>query len=561
MRSLKQWMKSCSATVAMGVAMIAATSGASADWAETKTEHFIFYGDMKISELEEQAHRLERFHGTLANFVDASSTTPVTIYIVPDIDSVQTLAGPGGRNVLGFYSATAQSAHAVTPEKVPDYFPDGMEAENVLNHEYTHHMLLANMDQFYPGWLTEGMAEFFMTAQFNKKGDVTIGAPNLARGRSMFSMNRWNAKELLASDSKKVGALEVEQKYARGWLLVHYLLLSGERKGQLTAYVNKINTGVPALTAAEEVFGDLDKLDKDLNRYSKSTGFQTIKFPVGDVDTKMPMTSRILGPGEQAIMPYRLRSAIGVDKKTAPIVAEKARPIAARFPNDPAVQRALAEMEYDAGNYDAAEAAANRALAADPKNIMAMVYLGRVAAKRALMDNPQPAMTVPGTAEGAEITVTGYRTEQWKTARSWFLKANKLDPNYALPFVLYYDSFTASGEQPSEGATLGLSRAIILAPQDDTVRVRIALDMLKNGDLKGARSIIAPAALNPHAPADNPFKQFMDKIDEGKDQAALIAFASEKKFDKMHDFADPSIFEEDKDKDGKDKPKDDKDKG
>src|SRR3546814_17793869 len=57
----------------------------------------------------------------------------------------------------------------------------------------------------------------------------------------------------------------------------------------------------------------------------------------------------------------RIRSARGVDKKMAAELVGEARPVAARYAGDAFVQRAMAEIEYDAENDAEAEAAADRA--------------------------------------------------------------------------------------------------------------------------------------------------------------------------------------------------------
>ena len=67
------------------------------------------------------------------------------------------------------------------------------------------------------------------------------------------------------------------------------------------------------------------------------------------------------------MMPVIIRSRRGVDDEGAKAVLTDARAIASRFPKDPAVLSALAEAEHDAGNDKEAIAAADAALADDPK--------------------------------------------------------------------------------------------------------------------------------------------------------------------------------------------------
>jgi tetratricopeptide (TPR) repeat protein len=187
-------------------------------------------------------------------------------------------------------------------------------------------------------------------------------------------------------------------------------------------------------------------------------------------------------------------------------------------------------MEYDADRLDGAEAAADRALAVDPANLMAMAYKGRVYAKRAKKEA---------------------KPELWKEARRWFVKANKLNPDHALPFVLYYDSFIASGVPAPEAAMTGLLRAIVLVPQDASLNMRIGYARIVQGDLKGARSVLAPVGFNPENGEDNAAKKLIAAIDEGQSAQAVLAIAKKEKVDKINDFSTPEELKKDEPEKGK----------
>ena len=106
-------------------------------------------------------------------------------------------------------------------------------------------------------------------------------------------------------------------------------------------------------------------------------------------------------------MPLRTRLKVGVPKAEAAAFAQQISALAAKYPADALVQVTLAEAEQDAHQYVAAEAAADRALAADPRWIEAMIFKGRAMIEHAAFD--QNGVT-------------------FAAARSWFQKANKLDP-------------------------------------------------------------------------------------------------------------------------------------
>jgi tetratricopeptide (TPR) repeat protein len=497
-------------------------------WREVKTKHFIIYGDLSDSDARAFADKIERFDGAMRQIVGTTVSIPVTIYVVSDIAEVQKLAGR--RDVGGFYNAVAQGPYIVVPLSVTGNNVVREIAKTIMFHEYAHHMTLSSSDEYYPGWVTEGFAEFFSTADINKDGSITLGANPSIRMYSIGNMNRWSVEQLLTSDTRKVPKNEIIERYTRGWLLCHYLLLSGKRDGQLSSYLKLINQGAAPLDAGKKVFGDLKKLNSEIETYVRGSKLPGLTFVPDALKNGVEMTVRPLREGEAKIMPLRLRSAIGVTPETAPKVAEDGRRIAALYPDDAAVQRAVAEMEYDADRLDGAEAAADRALAVDPANLMAMAYKGRVYAKRAKKES---------------------KPELWKEARRWFVKANKLNPDHALPFVLYYDSFIASGVPAPEAAMTGLLRAIVLVPQDASINMRIGYARIVQGDLKGARSVLAPVGFNPENGEDNAAKKLIAAIDEGQSAQAVLAIAKKEKIDKINDFSTPEELKKDEPEKGK----------
>lgn len=322
---------------------------------------------------------------------------------------------------------------------------------------------------------------------------------------------------------------EAIEKYSRGWALIHYLWMSGERPGQYLEFISELNRTVDPVASGKKAFGDLEDLDDALNRYVQVHRFKISRFTAEQIDAPSEVTIRRLSAGQAAMLDYRLVSTLGVNEEQAGRLATRARPVAARFPDDVAVQTWLAEIEYDAKNDDAASAAADRALAVDPNNLFALVYKGRVAMRRALAASNDAALV--------------------REARSWFLKANRANPDHALPFMLYYDSFGAVGAEASKDAVAGLYRAAVLVPQDSSLRIRAAVALLREGNVDRARSIIAPAAFAAEGSGENSALKLIKAMDERMDRDMLLAKVAELKLDRVNDFVVP---EKDEDEEGQD---------
>ncbi|MEO6360012.1 MAG: hypothetical protein ABIO43_05490 [Sphingomicrobium sp.] len=501
-----RWLSGC---VASGV--LCAAQPASAEWVEATSDHFVVYGDLRPSEaaiFAEQLERIDKLLRTVTNTPDtaAERANKVTVYFVPDMATVQRLYGAGGGDVGGFYRPDAQGSLAVTPKRLAG-IGQYMRPQQILFHEYAHAILISGAKAAYPRWINEGLAEFFGTIDPRPDGSLILGGLPLIRGFALAEQNQMSAQELLTADQRRLSNTDVGHLYARGWAMVHMLMLNKERAGQLDTYLRLIAEGMPSLDAGTKAFGSLGKLDTDLRVHLRSRKFPSIVVPAAKVSGGKAIVRTLTGC-EAKIMPVRVRSAVGVTDKTAPGVAAEARRAAAGCENDVFVQRTLAETEYDAKNNGASAAAADRAFAKDSNNIMAMVYRGRVHA----------------------------RAGDWANARKWFIRANKTNPDYALPLVLYHDSFTAAGQTPSAAAQNGLLRALVLVPQDSGVRTRVVRSAVVGGDMETARAALGALALAPHSKADSPAAKILKMIDERKDKAVILAEMDKAKWNEISKF-------------------------
>lgn len=454
-------------------------TAALASWNEARTRHFIIYSEQKPEQLRRYAEQLERYDQAVRKLRGMSDPAlsdagKVKIYVLRNQAAVEAMAGSQG--VAGFY---------ITRPSGPLAFVHRDDAENdwdldgrtVFFHEYLHHLMLQDLDIALPGWIVEGAAELFATAREQKDGSLSFGYAPLHRTYGLFNLNSLTIEEMVGATSEKMTSEEVEQLYGRGWLLTHMLTFGNDRKGQMDRYITGLRRGLPALQAGKEAFGDLKQLDRDLRGYlnkSRLTGVSVSASTIttGNVDL------RPLSEAEAAMLPVVMRSQRGVSSKTAPAVLADARRIAARFPADPFVLAALAEAEQDAGNNPQAIAAADKALASNPNHAKALVMKAR-------------AMLATASKEAAKA--------DWKAVRTAIGRANRLDPDFAEPLMLFYDSYLSQGLAPTRNAVDGLLYAQALVPQDDGLRLLAARQLLTDGKLPAARKMFAPLAYDPHA--------------------------------------------------------------
>lgn len=139
---------------------------------------------------------------------------------------------------------------------------------------------------------------------------------------------------------------------------------------------------------------------------------------------------------------------------------------------------ALAEAEFDAGNDDAAIAAADRTLVIDPKQITAHIQKGYALARK--------------------VESGALPKEAWQDVRAQFIKANAVENDHPVPLVQFYLSYIKQGEQPTKNPIAGLEWAMELAPFDHSLRWLVAQQMVTDERFKDAVQTLGPLAYSPH---------------------------------------------------------------
>jgi tetratricopeptide (TPR) repeat protein len=223
------------------------------------------------------------------------------------------------------------------------------------------------------------------------------------------------------------------------------------------------------------------------------------------------VTLRKLSPAESATMDIRIESQAGVDPKEAPRVYARAKAACAPYPNDPAAQLVLAEAAFDAEDYAGAEAAADRAIAADPNTVDALLYKAR--------------------AKMAVAVKAGDRTPAtWRAIRVIIAAANKIDTENPQVLRLFFESYTEAGIAPPKAAREGLYYAFILAPQDRGLRFIAAETHLRDGELAPARTLLLTFVRDTHSGGTAKLAaQMVAEIDAGRPQNAIVALEQDKK--------------------------------
>ena len=504
------------------VALMAVAAPAQAEWWEAKTDHFIVYSESSAANAKEFAEKMERLDMSLRSLQNVkfspatSDSRRLTVFRFGDISDIGRLAGSSG--IAGFYIPNLNGSVSFTPARAESLNtgqaltnrPDSrtnLDPQQVLFHEYTHHFMFQHFTAAYPSWYVEGFAETAATIDLKPDGSFHLGNPPQYRSSMLFGMLNVSVERLLASTNKPTGEDQYGW-YTVGWLLNHYLTFEPSRQGQLKQYLRAVNSGTKPADAAVQAFGDLSKLNREIQSYKGG------RLPGVDVKianyTPPQVEMRKLGPDEEAVMRVKMRSKRGVDKKLAPGVARDARAVAEKYPNSFPVQLALAEAELDLSDFEPqalvrAEAAADRALALNANSVEALLYKGRVLLERGRTDK-----------------------SQLPVARTWFAKAYDADPEHPAPLFYNYMTYNYEGGAIPESALIGLERAYDFALYDPQIKLVLARQLLaeKKGQL--ARSILMPYAIAPHeSKGAKKMREVVDLIEAQKVEEARVMLTNE----------------------------------
>ncbi|WP_374295469.1 tetratricopeptide repeat protein [Sphingomonas sp.] len=481
---------------------------ASARWYTASSEHFIVYADDSQNTVRRYAEQLELYDKALRYFTktEDAKVTPsgrVTVFLLSDHEAVAKLTGDD--NIGGVYLPRAGASVAITARPTGStILRDGVDYGTFF-HEYAHHFMLTTWSQgAFPAWFVEGFAEMVGSAVIGEDGAVTLGSvPNNAS----WDLHREKpipVETLLVADPNAQSL--TNGFYGRAWLLTHYLMLGGTERQTLGRYIADIANGATAAEAAK-TFGDMAALDKRLDAYSKRHSLPGLPITA---DKLVPGTISIrpLTEGEAAVMPVRIRTAFGVNPRTAAEVAVLARRLAEPFPNDAAAQVALAQAEMNAGHLNEAEAAADRVLAVEPRSIDALLAKGNarmLIAAREQITNPA----------------------RWKEIRGIFGQAAELDRTDPRPLIAYHRSFWEARADTTPDARDALLLAQQLAPQDVPLRYRTGRVLASEGETAEALPLLRGVANDPHNVKAGATARRLVEALMRKDQTAVKAIIAE----------------------------------
>ncbi len=453
--------KACVALASLALSWVHA-GAALADWRRAETANFVIYGQSSERALREYAVKLETFDFVLRSrfgLLDQEVAGKLPIYLVGGQGELRTIL-PGSR-VQGVYIPNSEGTFAVAIRDADD---------RVLLHEYFHHF--SNQSgglTAAPGWLIEGLAEYYMKADIRPERMI-VGNFDEGRAYTLINMSWLPLDQLLTrrpADFRRTN--DIYRYYAQSWLLTHWFLADPTRAAQLDGYLRDLIEGADPVAAFEARTGlTLDQVTRALRDYTRGRlQGRRSEFPRRAVEvtiTRLPESADDL-----LLLGQRLKVGVPDDQRAA--TAELVRRAAARHPDDPFALLQLGHAELHFGDPEAAEVVLTRLLELDPANIEGLQCMARRRMQQAEQE--------------ADAAVAEGRLGQ---ARAFLARAYGLDNYDYRTLTLIAQTRAGVPGYPNDNDLLTLELAFGLAPQMSGPRLKSRPGLHAAGEVRRRRS-------------------------------------------------------------------------
>jgi hypothetical protein len=466
----------CAAWIAVLALFVFSGNAAAQDgrWVRAESRHFIAYSDHSEARTRQALEELEGFDELLRVLTRRAPETeePVKleVYLFRSAASLREVWPSRGSSVLGFYTARPEivAAFAIFRDR-------GLEAEEVLFHEYAHHFLLQNFTVAYPKWFVEGFAEYVQTAEIAPER-VTWGRYSQARAYSLGPQG-WPPMERMLRGDHREG--EVNQFYALSWLMTHYFYHQPERQVGLKAYFDSLRDGGDPVAEFPNAIGmSLEEFERELRAYLRGRINYHIMTQAPRSASAVSISHLPEAADDLLTLMARIRLG-GVAETERSNLLGRVRRGAERYGNDGYAQRALALAEITLGSPAAARARLEPLLGRNGEDAEALYLTGL-------------SYLMEGRAN------EDGRTELYRQGRRFFSRAFRRNPNHVPTLYRYVETHSAEPAPLTVQQLDVLVHARNLAPQVAEIGLNTGGQLIAARRFEEAAAVLRQIAYNPH---------------------------------------------------------------
>jgi hypothetical protein len=450
-------------------------------WIRAESPGFVVYSTSSEERVRGIVNDLEAFDALLRRLTgttEARSPTKLEIYLFNGPGQYQE-AFPGDSSMVrGRYSARPDiiAAYAIYRDRY------GLDAQEILFHEYAHHFMYQHFANAYPAWYVEGFAEFAAATDF-EDDRIVLGRVSDARSGWLFSGSWLPMADLITGMPRD--ADEIARFYAQSWLFTHYLFNTEGALAKFRAYVRELRLGAAPDAAFRAGFGvSPAEMQSTLQTYLQRNPTALALTRPAAVERQAIEITR-LPPSADELLPLttRVRRGWMSDEAEGELLARIRRIVGE--PADSFALLALAEAEARYGDVAAARSLLAPYIEANPHHVQGQYLMGVSYAREA------------SVAE--ENGDNDARDAARAQARRHFSRAFRLDGNHVPTLFRYARTYAgAPMDESGENALNALLLARQLAPQVSDITFTAAAWLLAANRPSEAIPMLRIIAFNPH---------------------------------------------------------------
>ncbi len=240
---------------------------------EVSSPHFTLVtdtGEKQARHILDNFERMRWMFQTLFPKANVDPSAPIIVFAAKNKKEFQALEpaeylAKGQLNLAGYF-LTSTEKNLILLRLDPDF----EHPFATVYHEYTH-LQFRDTGSWMPLWLNEGIAEFFQNTDFHDK-EVILGQPS-ADDILYLRQNQIIPLDVLFRVDHSSPYYHEENKgsvfYSESWALTHYIQVTDREKQthHLSDYMIRMSQHEDPVVAAQESFGDLKQLQRQLSSY------------------------------------------------------------------------------------------------------------------------------------------------------------------------------------------------------------------------------------------------------------------------------------------------------
>jgi tetratricopeptide (TPR) repeat protein len=465
-------------------------------WIEVRNPHFTVITDAGDRQGRHVLGQFERMRWVFQSSLPGANLDPANPIVViavrnkKDMEALEPAVylEKGQIDLGGLFSKSTDANYILVRVDV-----EGEHPWSFVYHEYTH-LEEGSATEWMPLWLNEGLAEFFQNTEVQDK-QVLLGEVSLP-DLQILQQNRLIPLPVLFKVDATSPYYHQEEKgdlfYAESWALTHYLEVADfkDHSNRIGKYLQLVSKGTDSVAAAQEAFGDLKTLQKELEDYARAgryTYFQKSTAAAPLDEGSFAVTPLTVAQAEAIRADFLVRVGRMEDARALLDAALKADP------NNVKAHEAMGMIEYRAGHHDEARKWYDEAVALDPQSYLAQYYAGSLA------------------------VMSGSTTE---VAENSLRAAIKLNPRFAPAYDSLANLLARRNDKLDEAHMLEL-QAVTLDPTNLHYRLNTASILLQQDNFDSSVRVLQAARTMAKNPLEvDVVERMLKQVDERRTQMA-----------------------------------------